>query len=106
MYDQSKLADVLFSRELTKRLRGTGFTANSLHPGVVNTEIFRDAAVLFIIVATPIMYMLKAPKFGAQTTITLALDHDLQKDSGKFFDNCQVAQESEAAKDYDTADWL
>lgn len=45
-YGQSKLANILFTRELSKRLEGTGVTANSLHPGGVNTELARDVDLL------------------------------------------------------------
>lgn len=43
-YSQSKLANVLFARELAKRLKGTGVTVNALHPGVVDTELARNWA--------------------------------------------------------------
>lgn len=46
VYCQSKLANVLFTRELAKRLEGTGVTVSALHPGVVATEIFRNSAIL------------------------------------------------------------
>lgn len=42
VYSQSKLANVLFAKELAKRLEGTGVTVNSLNPGVVNTFIFKN----------------------------------------------------------------
>lgn len=44
-YEQSKLANVLFARELAKKLQGTGVTVNSLHPGLVDTELMRHMGV-------------------------------------------------------------
>jgi len=46
VYSQSKLANVMFTRELAKRLKGTDVTVTALHPGVVDTEIFRNSAIL------------------------------------------------------------
>lgn len=46
VYCQSKLANVLFTRELAKHLEGSGVTVSALHPGVVATEIFRNTAIL------------------------------------------------------------
>lgn len=44
-YNQSKLANVLFSRELSRRLEGSGVTVNSLHPGIVDTELMRHMGI-------------------------------------------------------------
>lgn len=104
-YFQSKLANVLFSRELSKRLEGSGVTVNSVHPGAVQTELNRYQPI-----ATTLMYPMyiffKNPKSGAQTQLTVALDPDLEKVSGKYFDNCAIKEESTAAKDDEMAKWL
>lgn len=104
-YFRSKLANILFTRELSKRLHGTGVTANSLHPGVVNTELQRND-IMSRILLSPYMLIAKTAKAGAQTTLTLALDPDLEKISGNYYADCKIANESVAARDDDTADWL
>lgn len=104
-YAQSKLANVLMARELSKRLQGSNVTVNSLHPGAVNTELARDAPCLKIF-AYPITFIIKTPKSGAQTTLTVALDPALENVTGKYFDNCQIKKESVAAQNDDDALWL
>lgn len=104
-YFQSKLANVLFARELTKRLAGTGVTANSLHPGAVKTELNRYQSVMSVIFY-PMYFFFKTAKQGAQTSLTVALDPDLEKVSGKYFDNCRITAESRAAQNDEEAEWL
>jgi len=104
-YGQSKLANILFTRELAKRLDGTGVTANSLHPGSVSTELQRHITILNIIF-TPFKFLFKTPKSGAQTSIALAVEPDLEKVTGKYFADCKVSSESKAAQSDDTAKWL
>lgn len=104
-YGQSKLANILFTRELAKRLRGTNVTVNSLHPGAVATELGRHMGFLQYL-ALPIRIFVKTPKSGAQTTIFLAVDPDLDTVSGRYFVDCAVATESKAAQCDDTAEWL
>lgn len=104
-YGQSKLANILFTRELAKRLEGSGVTVNSLHPGVVNTELTRYVPghqVLSFIWP----FLTKTPKSGAQTTLTCALDPSLANVTGKYFANCQIKQETRAARNDETAKWL
>lgn len=92
-YTQSKLANVLFAYELAKRLRGTGVTANSLHPGVVNTNIARHFSLLKnkMIRATLLFFLWpihKTPQNGAQTSIYCAVDPSLNNVSGRYFTDC------------------
>lgn len=104
-YFQSKLANVLFTRELSKRLEGSGVTVNSLHPGVVQTELTRYQPIASRLMY-PMYIFMKNPKSGAQTQLMVALDPDLDKVSGKYFDNCTITEESTAAKDDEMAKWL
>lgn len=105
-YCQTKLANVLFTRELAKRLRTTRVTANSLHPGAIKTEIFRNASGIFLLLTPIASVFFRTPKDGAQTTIMCALDPELEQVSGKYFDNGRVKMESKAAQDDETAEWL
>lgn len=104
-YMQSKLANILFTRELAKRLKGTGVTANSLHPGAVTTELGRHLTILsYVMGLFRIFY--KTPQSGAQTTIMLAVDPDVADVTGRYFVDCAVAEESKAAKSDEDAAWL
>ncbi|XP_059475350.1 retinol dehydrogenase 13-like [Neocloeon triangulifer] len=110
-YSQSKLANVLFSKELASRLKGTGVISNSLHPGVVDTELFRHmgffkstTASLFV---RPLMWpFVKTPKQGAQTTLFAALDESLKETSGKYFKDCAEYPVAPQGDDDSMAKWL
>jgi NAD(P)-dependent dehydrogenase (short-subunit alcohol dehydrogenase family) len=81
-YTQSKVANVLFTRELAKRLNGTNITANSLAPGWVNTGLFRETN-LFVKIAA--RWFALSPEKGAETTVYLASSEDVGKTTGEFF---------------------
>jgi len=73
-YANSKLANILFTRELARRLKDTKVTVNALHPGVINTELSRHTGEISFFFSKyfvkPAMYIFnKTPKQGAQTTI-------------------------------------
>ena len=90
-YSQSKLANVMFSNELARRLEGTGVTANSLHPGVVRTNFgAEDQAWLFTVVSHVVLPFLKTPAQGAQTSIYLASTPEMDGVTGQFFSNKKV----------------
>jgi NAD(P)-dependent dehydrogenase (short-subunit alcohol dehydrogenase family) len=85
-YSQSKLANVMFTNELARRLEGTGVTANSLHPGVVRTNFgAEDQAGFFAVMGGLVRPFLKTATQGAQTSIYLASSPDMDGVSGQFF---------------------
>src|SRR5205823_8888699 len=87
-YSQSKLANVMFTNELARRLEGTGVTATSVHPGVVRTNFgAEDQAWYFTVVSRVVRPLLKTPAQGAQTPIYLASSPDVDGVTGQFFAN-------------------
>ncbi len=95
-YNQSKLANVLFSAELAQRLEGSGVTANALHPGAVATDIIRDLPWL---VRKIIGLAFIAPDKGAKTNTLLASDDSLAQVSGKYYDQGELAEPSALVND-------
>src|SRR5205807_7503785 len=87
-YNQSKLATIMFTNELARRLEGTGVTANSLHPGVVRTNFgAEDQARWFAVSSRVILPLLKTPAQGAQTSVYLASSPNIDGVTGQFFAN-------------------
>ena len=102
-YSNSKLANILFTRELARRLDGTGVTANCLHPGVVRTGFGRDARPLMrvgITIARPFML---SPERGADTIVYLASSPDVAARTGGYYVKRQLREPSAAARDDDLA---
>ncbi|HEX2148998.1 MAG TPA: SDR family oxidoreductase [Actinomycetota bacterium] len=101
-YDQSKLANVLFTYELARRLANTAVTANALHPGVVRTSFGGEdpgrAQQLFVPFMKPFM---KSPKQGAETSVYVASSSDLDRKTGLFLANSKARKSSK--RSYDTA---
>ncbi len=91
-YGTSKLALVMFTYELARRLQGTGVTANCLHPGGVAIGIWRMPTAL----TRPFM---KSAKEGAQTAIYLASSPDVEGVSGKYFENKAAKDSSDESHD-------
>jgi retinol dehydrogenase-14 len=101
-YSQSKLANILFTNELARRLQGTGVTANSVHPGVVRTNFgSEDQAGFFQIISPLVRPFLKTPAQGARTPIYLASSPDVEATTGRFFANRKSKTANEAAGDMD-----
>ena len=96
VYGRSKLANILFTVELAKRLEGTGVTVNSLHPGFVSTSLARDnkIGVLFVKLASP---FIKKPSDAATTVLHLACDE--VKENGEYFADGKVHPTKDYAKD-------
>jgi NAD(P)-dependent dehydrogenase (short-subunit alcohol dehydrogenase family) len=91
-YANSKLALVMFTYELARRLEGTRVTANCLHPGGVATHIWRVPPVL-------VRPFLKSAKEGAETSVYLASSPEVEKVSGKYFENRVEKRSSEESYD-------
>ncbi|GBP19280.1 Retinol dehydrogenase 14 [Eumeta japonica] len=104
LYFASKEANILFTMELARRLEGTGITVNCLHPGIVDTEIWRNIpAPLSWIVYIINKCFFKTSEQGCQTSVMLAVDEKLAKVSGKYFSDCQESSVSTSASDMNKA---
>ncbi len=101
-YNQSKLANIMFTNELARRLDGAGVTATSVHPGVVRTNFgAEDQAWFFTIISRVVRPLLKTPAQGAQTPIYLASSPDMDGISGQFFVNRKPKTANKVAYDTD-----
>ncbi|XP_051969285.1 retinol dehydrogenase 12-like isoform X2 [Xyrauchen texanus] len=105
-YGQSKLANILCTHSLAKRLQGTGVTVYSLHPGVVQSELFRNLSKPVQIAVKVFRPFTKTTVQGAQTTIYCAVESELDKESGGYYSDCATARCSREASDDEMAQKL
>ena len=98
-YGRSKLCNILFSRELARRLAGTGLTANCLHPGFVATR-FGDRAggVMSLVIRAAKLFAI-SPQKGADTIVHLASSPEAAGSSGGYFYKCLPATPTAEARD-------
>jgi len=99
-YGQSKLANVMFTRELARRLGSGGRTANCLHPGVIATNLMRTLPAVgraALALAAPLI--LKTPAQGAATQCYLATNPAVATITGTYFRDCNPAEPEPLAKD-------
>jgi retinol dehydrogenase-14 len=106
-YNQSKLANLLFTYELARRLTPAPVTANAVHPGVVSTSFGSDdpgrAHRLLVPLMRPLM---KSPVRGASTSVHVASSPALEQVTGQYFVNGKPAKSSRRSYDRDTAERL
>ncbi|MFO0890101.1 MAG: SDR family oxidoreductase [Isosphaeraceae bacterium] len=98
-YQQSKLANILFTRELARRLEGSGVTANALHPGYVKTQIFRVEGVAGWMLRRAADLFAISPEKGARTSIFLATSPEVDGVSGQYFVRCRAVPGSPQSRD-------
>ncbi len=98
-YGESKLANILFTRELARRIAGSGVVANCFHPGFVRTGFGRNDFGLLAIGVRIGGLFARTPEKGAETLIWLAATPDAGRFSGEYFVDCAVAPTSPRAKD-------
>jgi NAD(P)-dependent dehydrogenase (short-subunit alcohol dehydrogenase family) len=104
-YNQSKLANVLFTTELARRLAGTGVTANCLHPGAVRTgfgsaDDTRGAMRALLVISRPFLI---GAKRGSRTIVYLASSPEVEHTSGQYFVRCKARTPSKTARDPEEA---
>lgn len=99
-YGQSKLANLLFARELSRRLAGTRRTANALHPGVIVTNLQRSLPrVATVALRAVAPFVLKDVAQGAATSCYVAAHPDIEGVSGAYFADCNRTRPSRLAED-------
>jgi NAD(P)-dependent dehydrogenase (short-subunit alcohol dehydrogenase family) len=101
-YCRSKLANVMFTRELARRLEGTGVSAYSLHPGSIKTELQRHMFEGWRIIFKPLLWVMivvfwKTPLQGAQTSIHCAVSETCEGVTGKYWTDCVVKKPNKLA---------
>jgi NAD(P)-dependent dehydrogenase (short-subunit alcohol dehydrogenase family) len=100
VYGRSKLANLLFTRELARRLEGSGVTVNALHPGAVRTGLGQNNdAPLLKLVAALFRPFFRSPERGADTAVWLCSDPELAGVSGRYFANRRERQPHRYALD-------
>ena len=106
-YNQSKLANILFTYRLAALLEGTPVTANCLHPGFVASRFGRNNGWLFVTVLKAAMRLSAIDvEAGASTSVHLAASADVVGVSGRYFDKCRETASAAASHDEDTGQRL
>ena len=99
VYSRTKLANILFTYELARRLQGTGVTANCLHPGVVGTKLLADYMGVPVAGGALARTFGSSPEEGAATSIYLATAPELENVSGKYFEGRRERRSSRESYD-------
>jgi NAD(P)-dependent dehydrogenase (short-subunit alcohol dehydrogenase family) len=102
-YANSKLANILFTRELARRLDGTGVTANCVHPGTVRTGFGREGKPLLRLGTAIARPFFLSPDRGADTIVYLASSPDVAGETGGYYVKRRRREPSAAARDDVTA---
>jgi NAD(P)-dependent dehydrogenase (short-subunit alcohol dehydrogenase family) len=102
-YGQTKLANILFTAELARRLEGTGVTANCFHPGTVATGFNRNNGAVMRFVMTAIRPFLRKPEKGADTLVWLSDSEEAGSENGGYFVDRKREQPDVPARDMDAA---
>ena len=102
-YSLSKLLNLLFTYELSRRLEGTNVTVNALHPGFLSTGIFREAPgfVRFLV-----RMIAGSPERGSEAIVRLATSPEMEKVSGKYFNGLKESKSATISYDKEAAQRL
>jgi NAD(P)-dependent dehydrogenase (short-subunit alcohol dehydrogenase family) len=104
VYGETKLMNILFTRELARRLAGTGVTANSLHPGVIASGFgTNNRGVLGWLMRHATRYVFSTPEEGAATSVFLCTSPEVEGVTGKYFARCREVRPRPQAEDDEAA---
>jgi NAD(P)-dependent dehydrogenase (short-subunit alcohol dehydrogenase family) len=103
VYGRSKLCNILFTRELARRWRDSGVTANCLHPGFVSTRFGDESGGWMAHLVRAAKFFAISPEKGAETIVYLASSDEVAKISGEYFYQCRPAQPTPEALDDESA---
>jgi len=98
-YGNAKLAVILFTRELARRLEGTKVTANCLHPGIIASRFGSNLRLAQKSVAIIMLPWVRSPRTGAATSIYLACSPEVEGVTGKYFKRCKPSRIARKARD-------
>jgi len=105
-YGQTKLANILFTLELARRLEGSGVTANCFHPGLVASGFNRNNGLLMSLAMTVLAPVSRSSEKGAETLVWLATSPQVAQTSGAYFVDERPATPSPAGQDREAAQRL
>jgi NAD(P)-dependent dehydrogenase (short-subunit alcohol dehydrogenase family) len=96
-YGSSKLANLLFTRELARRLEGRGITVNAFHPGMVGSDFSKNNGLLARIVMNLLRPLSRSPLKGAETGIYLCTSPEVEGETGHYYYDCKEHEPAEQA---------
>ena len=99
VYGQSKLANILFTYELARRLDGSGVTVNAVHPGAVGTRLGQNNGPIATLLTKALKPFFRTPEQGAATSLHVGSSPAVEGVSGKYFLNCREARSSRRSYD-------
>jgi NAD(P)-dependent dehydrogenase (short-subunit alcohol dehydrogenase family) len=105
-YCRSKLYNILFTRELSRQLEGTGVTANAIHPGFVATRFGDQTSGAGGLVFRLLKHFAITPQEGAKTLVYLASSDEVKGATGNYYYKCEITMPTRDALDETAARWL
>lgn len=103
VYGHSKLANLLFTYELARRLEDSGVTVNCVHPGAVATSLGKNNGTVATMLIRVLAPFFRTPDKGAATTLHVATSPAMENVSGRYFASCREARSTPASHDRDAA---
>lgn len=98
-YGDSKLMNLMFARELDRRVQGTGIVAQAVHPGVIPTGLARDRSLSTLLLGVMFVHKMKSIGQGAATTLVAATSPDYAQKGGMYLSDCQPHRDHRLSRD-------